>query len=300
MLRNIARILIRWVNPLSAIIVGGFAGVVLSLAYFGTGFEMYRVIDLLDLTTDFGQEWAGPAPKVTPLPKIPVKEQTAKNWEEVGNQYYSKSQFQLAVDAYTKAIELEPNEAQYYTQRANAFRELKNYAAAFRDYDKALELADGYYSWAYENRGIAWFELNNYPKAVADFTRAVEINRKRYSSFYMRGRIYFRLLAYQNAIDEFTQALEAKSDYSKAFFYRGLAHLRLQKWEKAIEDFSQYIELDPFDYGAYFNRAVAEERLGYFAEAAEDFQTYLDLNPLAEDRRDVEGRIQRLLQAVGK
>lgn len=252
------------------------------------------------MTRDFGQEWAGPAPDVTPVPTIPVKEQTATNWEEVGNLYYSMSQFQLAVDAYTKAVELEPQEAQYYVQRADAFRELKNYAAAFKDYEKGIQLANGYYSWAYENRGIAWFELNNYSKAVGDFTRAVEINPERYVSFHMRGRIYLRLLAYHNAIDDFTRARNVNSAYFPAYFWRGLAHLRLEDWKNAMENFSRCIELEPGDYASYFNRAVAEEQLEFLAEAARDFQTYLDLNPSAKDRRSVEGRIRRLLQGIGQ
>jgi tetratricopeptide (TPR) repeat protein len=63
-----------------------------------------------------------------------IKERVAKLKEE-GNQAFFKERYNEAIEAYSKAILLEPQNAILYTNRASAYIKIK-------EYDKALEDAE--------------------------------------------------------------------------------------------------------------------------------------------------------------
>jgi Flp pilus assembly protein TadD len=51
-----------------------------------------------------------------------------------------KGDFDEAIKSFSKAIELEANNADFYHNRGFAFRKKREYANAIKDYTKAIEL----------------------------------------------------------------------------------------------------------------------------------------------------------------
>ena len=66
---------------------------------------------------------------------------------------------------YTRAIEFNPNEADYYSNRGNAKKNQGKYEEVIADYSKVIEL-DPKNAIAYHNRGIAKNKLAKYEEAV--------------------------------------------------------------------------------------------------------------------------------------
>ena len=71
-----------------------------------------------------------------------------------GNKQLFKKNFEAAVVAYNKGLELDPNADYIYFNRGNAKFELKNYKAARLDYNKSIILNKDY-AEAYYGRGRA-------------------------------------------------------------------------------------------------------------------------------------------------
>ena len=69
---------------------------------------------------------------------------------------------------------MNPNNANAYFNRGNAFMCLKNFVDAIRNYDRAVEL-DPNYSSVYINRGFAYCELGNLTEAVTNYEQALEV-----------------------------------------------------------------------------------------------------------------------------
>jgi tetratricopeptide (TPR) repeat protein len=99
----------------------------------------------------------------------------SKNW------YYKglalkivDKQFQKAIDAFTKSIELDPNYIPCYYERADLYEKMGKWEEALRDYNKMLEL-DPYFQAAYFNRGRAYSKLGDHEKAVKDFKTAAKL-----------------------------------------------------------------------------------------------------------------------------
>lgn len=81
-----------------------------------------------------------------------------------GKEAIDKSDWQTAIDAFTKAVAREPKNADAYNYLGFANRKLKNYDAAFTNYEKALSL-NPEHRGAHEYIGEAYLQTNNLPKA---------------------------------------------------------------------------------------------------------------------------------------
>lgn len=79
--------------------------------------------------------------------------------------------FQGAVKDATKAIFLEPNEEDWWGNRAYAKMTMQNDTGAMNDYNHALELNEDF-AWAYFNRGCLKFKLGDRAGACDDWGKA--------------------------------------------------------------------------------------------------------------------------------
>eukprot|EP01126_Amoeba_proteus_P000575 TRINITY_DN10163_c0_g2_i14.p1 TRINITY_DN10163_c0_g2~~TRINITY_DN10163_c0_g2_i14.p1 ORF type:complete len:152 (+),score=35.78 TRINITY_DN10163_c0_g2_i14:61-516(+) len=93
---------------------------------------------------------------------------SAEEFKEAGNKKFGLRDFESAERLYTKAIELDPEQASYYCNRASTRLALGWNSKALDDADKALKL-DPSYSKAYYRRGVANLALGNLSEALVDF-----------------------------------------------------------------------------------------------------------------------------------
>ena len=77
-----------------------------------------------------------------------------------------------AISDYTKAIEIDPNDAEAYYNRGNAKSDLKDYYGAISDFTKAIEI-DPKDKSAYKNRGVAKEEIGDLKGACDDWRQTV-------------------------------------------------------------------------------------------------------------------------------
>lgn len=67
-------------------------------------------------------------------------------------------QYALAVEDYTRSLELNPSNIKTFNNRGYSYAKSGNYEAAIADYDQAIQL-DPSNSHAYHNRGISFDKL---------------------------------------------------------------------------------------------------------------------------------------------
>ncbi len=88
-----------------------------------------------------------------------------------------KGEFDLAVNDYNKAIELNPKDALSYLNRGRAFSNKKSYDLAVVDLDKTIEL-NPKDSTAYFLRADLYEKKSNTQQAIGDYQKAVELDAK--------------------------------------------------------------------------------------------------------------------------
>jgi len=94
-----------------------------------------------------------------------------------GVEKYEQGDYQGAIADYSKAIEINPQDADYYFIRGLAKSRLKNRQGAIADYNKAIAI-NPQYVLAYSNRGIAKELVGDLKGACADWKEASSLGDK--------------------------------------------------------------------------------------------------------------------------
>jgi stress-induced-phosphoprotein 1 len=85
-----------------------------------------------------------------------------------GNDAFVKGDFAAAVTAFTEAIEQDPTDAVFYSNRSGAYASLKQFDKALQDANKCVELKPEFIK-GYSRQGVAHFGLNQLSEAKAAY-----------------------------------------------------------------------------------------------------------------------------------
>ncbi|KAH9919114.1 uncharacterized protein B0H18DRAFT_1029212 [Fomitopsis serialis] len=120
---------------------------------------------------------ASPAPAAPATSAAPSADDKAKaeKLKAEGNAQMSAKQYDNAIDAYTKAIALDPTNAVYFSNRAAAHSSKEEHQEATLDAQKAIEL-DPNFVKAYHRLGHAQYCLDDFKEAAAAFRRGLELD----------------------------------------------------------------------------------------------------------------------------
>ena len=171
-----------------------------------------------------------------------------------GNTYFGKKDYDRAIRDYDQAIRVRPNYPEAFNNRGYAYFHKKDYDHAVQNYDQAIKL-NPKYAKAFNNRGGAHDEKRQYDQALADYEAAAGIDPKvaRYRSigfslFYL-GRIEKSAEAMAKAVNAAPQEMyaivwrylaQAKSSGTQAATREladNAAKLKERKWPLAVIDF---------------------------------------------------------------
>ena len=194
------------------------------------------------------------------------------DWFEKGLALAGIGEWQGAREAFTRAIELDPNDAMAYFERGIVCGNLGNQQQKIRDLDKAIELEPNDAA-AYVNRGIAYANLGNHRQEIADYDRAIEMDPKYAMAYYNRGVAYFIRGDYRQAISDWDEAIELDPKLALAHYKRGVAYAILREYRQAISDWDEAIALDPNDALSYYARGLTYGKLGDDQQKIEDFRS---------------------------
>ncbi|MFC1901389.1 tetratricopeptide repeat protein [Chloroflexota bacterium] len=124
-----------------------------------------------------------------------------------------------------------------------ALNNSEEYEKALVAFNKAIEL-DPNLAMAYNNRGWAYIELGQHGQAIDDCNKAIELDPDLALAYSNRGLAYIRLGQYEQAVTDCSQAIELDPDLALAYSNRGLAYIELGQYEEAIADLDRAMELD--------------------------------------------------------
>jgi tetratricopeptide (TPR) repeat protein len=183
-----------------------------------------------------------------------------------------KGDLEAAIVHFSNAIELNPDFAVAYHNRAIVYKQLGAEERSAEDFDRALELnaastktlfakaklkermgdinaATRYYAKAskldndmpqlHVNYAALLKTTGNYSLAMQEVGRAIDLNRDLVENYYTRGGIYLIYGEYDKAITDFDRYLDAYPEDADALFNRGLAKLLGEEVEDGCADIDQ-------------------------------------------------------------
>jgi len=204
------------------------------------------------------------------------KPENAEQIRQAGMMYYDSGEYEKAIEAYKRAIELNPDAEESYYHLGMAYSSLGRYKEAVKAYDRAIRIKKDYAA-AHYNLGHAYSNLNQYDKAIRAFRQAIQYEPDNVEAYFALGNAYYDSGREEKAVDTFEEAIRRNPDNPYAYYNLGLLYFPAGPHARAVEAFTQSIVRDPRYTGAYFHRAYAYLLLGRGESAAADAETYLAL-----------------------
>ena len=185
------------------------------------------------------------------------------------------------INELTEEMALEPQNvpinALRYIRRAILNFQERKFSNAINDCTKAIELnpkeADAY--WC---RGLSNMQIPNNVKAINDFTKAIEINPKDIRSYLKRGSCYIKTKEYTKAINDFSEVVKCEPTNANAYYWLGICYETKENYEEAIKNYTKSIELDPEDSDLYLQRGYTFLYLNNYSKALNDFTRAIELD----------------------
>ena len=180
-----------------------------------------------------------------------------------------------AIKECDKAIALNPNHANAYSNRGLAYHDKGEYDRAIEDYNKAIDL-DRDYARAYNNRGLAYYDKGNSDRAIEDYNKAIDLDPNHARAYLNRGLAYHDKGDSDRAIEDYDNAVGCP-DYQTDLIDRDLVHGRdaaraaIRLLRSKIDSFCS----KNADY--YYYRGVRELFWNDRDNAREDFEEALKL-----------------------
>lgn len=143
---------------------------------------------------------------------------------------------------FEKAIEYYPNFPTALNEQGRLYMEKKDGNNALKSFRNAIE-ADNKYIWAYNNAGRACKMLGNVDSALYYYNYALYLSPNYSSVIYNRAYLYYGMDSLVLAINDFTKYLELDEDF-EVTIERGNAYLKNNQKDKALEDFKKAVKME--------------------------------------------------------
>jgi tetratricopeptide (TPR) repeat protein len=200
----------------------------------------------MDMNNDeYGLYGFGPIEKNSSIFSKDVQQsQNAGDYFKQGQDAAESGNHKQAIELFTKAIELKPNEVDYYNARGWSYYKLKDYKNATYDFTRAIELkrfdndAEAYYG-----RGSAYYGLRDYNQALYDLNKAIDLKSNYVEAYNVRGQVYYAKGDYENAISDFSYVIRRDKKNAYAYYMRGSAYRKQGKNDLANKDLQKACEL---------------------------------------------------------
>ena len=185
----------------------------------------------------------------------------------------------VVLKLFTKALELEPNNASALYERGWCYFRLNSFDNATKDLTDAIKL-DSSNPDFYLFRGINWQCMKNDNEAINDFNKAMYLAPKDAAPYYWRGVSYYSLGDLDRAFSDVNKAIKLRSNDGDFYRFRGKIHNKMERYKKAIKDFDKALSLDSAP-GTYYQRSLSYYYLDDLDKALDDVNTIsssIDLN----------------------
>ena len=153
--------------------------------------------------------------------------------------------WQKAIRESGQAIKLDPNLALAFNWRGAAHIGMEEYKTGLEDLNRATVLRP---SWAtpYRNRSWAYWKMGKNNEALAEANKAIDLaqNSNHFAlGHFCKGRVLVELGKFNEAIESFNKAIEYNPNFPRFYFFRGKAFLGINEKERGLEDITKAARL---------------------------------------------------------
>lgn len=172
--------------------------------------------------------------------------ETAEGHICLGGAYNLTGKYELAVQEFGRAVQLDSSNEDGLRGEADAYVKLGNPVAAEAAYKKAISLRPNYwgvYSWL----GVFYYNQARYEDAIIQFKKVIELAPANYRGLSNLGAMYVAQGKYTQALAPLDKSIEIRPNL-EAFNNLGYAYFQLRRFTDAASAFQRGLNLDDSDW----------------------------------------------------
>ena len=171
---------------------------------------------------------------------LKINENLPDAYDYSGDAKFYLGEYDSAVDYYTKAIDLNPNDPEYYYDRSWAYKQMNKLEDAIVDANKAIRLDKR--PCYYYHKARLELDMHRNKEAIEDFTAQLNLEQDMWGYIY-RGNAYMNLEMFDYAMGDFNAAVEKYTDKCAPYYHRGCLEMQTERYDSAIKDFKKSVEI---------------------------------------------------------
>lgn len=195
-----------------------------------------------------------------------------------GIQNYEDGQYDLAIDNFKKAIELDDSNFECFFNIGAAYMEIEDYEQAIESFKKAVEIKSNDID-LYKNMGLAFYTIHDYENALKAYKKTIWLNSRDAENFNNTGIAHLALYDFKEAANCFNYAVKINSRNEDYKYNLGLACYYLGKYDIAEENLVSVTNYDKQREEAYYVLGKVYIKQCNYDLAREIFNKILKINP---------------------
>lgn len=214
---------------------------------------------------------------ILPSYLIHTQAQNPKKFYKTAEDFIENQKYSDAIDLLNKAIEIDPDYADAYLLRAQAFERINDLPQAAEDYKRAAVFITRDTEVFY-HAGRVLYDIGRYEDALEMLNQALNLKERNLAALQVKVLVLMELEDYYNALKVAEQTFELKLT-AQNYYYHGLVSEKLKNFSGAERDFEKAIGKDKKYTPAYIALANRQLEGKNLADATENINKAIELEP---------------------
>ena len=194
--------------------------------------------------------------------------------------YEEQEKLSLAIQEFSKAIYISPENIKYIVNRGEAFENAKNIDSAMMDFVRANTIIENK-SYTLSKIGDCHLFKKNYQKAIDFYTEAMKKGFSQIQGYYNIGRVYSAQKNYETSNRYFLKVIKINPKSTRSYFNLGLNFSRMKDYNSSIMSYQKILTIDSLDYSAWGNIGWSYYCLGEFEKCIENSEKAISIDESA-------------------
>jgi tetratricopeptide (TPR) repeat protein len=200
---------------------------------------------------------------------------------ERGKAYEALKQFDLAIQDFSTAFRLNPQEGWFHCfLRHKQYIQLGDLEKALEDMKQCIRLSPSRYM--YEPHLASLYEkLGQRDNAIAVLNQGVEMFPVSVNAYLKRAEFYEQIGYLEEALSDITQAINMAPKKAMRFIYmhqRAKIYVRMRRFDEALRDCNECIAEDPKEWTHFRVRSEVYDAMGNHWASKADYEISINLN----------------------
>ncbi len=218
---------------------------------------------------------AGSDESLQALEKIDTELEEREDWDALhaarGNVLLGMEQYNGAIQAYSRAIEINAANPSYHYGRAQSYIAQEKYENALPGLERAYRMEPEKLELLMEIAQV-YHKAGRFSKAAVYMERYLEFYPEKTEAHFLYGQICFDSGQYIDALDQFNACLQLETTDPRYFAARGKTYLKTKTYTYALNDLGMALDLDPNDHEVWYHRGLVRWYLNEREGALRDWE----------------------------